>query len=98
MENLLHDKYPLLLNQQTPIRVLHRRSNSVRQRNVRSLQVNWFNEHWFQLHLSTDAGTYVKEFVHGDLGRTIPSVASLLGCKTDILQLDCEGIEGGGFN
>jgi hypothetical protein len=35
----------------------------------------------------------VKEFVHGDLGRTIPSIGSLLGCKADILQLDCEGIQ-----
>ena len=35
----------------------------------------------------------VKEFVHGDLGRTVPSVASLLGCQADILQLDCRGIE-----
>ena len=35
----------------------------------------------------------VKEFVHGDLGRTIPSIGSQLGCKADILQLDCEGIE-----
>lgn len=37
----------------------------------------------------------VKEFVHGDLGRTIPSVASILGGKTDILELDCEGIQWG---
>jgi hypothetical protein len=26
------------------------------------------------------AGTYVKEFVHGDLGRTSPSIGSLLVC------------------
>ena len=39
--------------------------------------------------------TDVKEFVHGDLGRTKPSVGTLLGCKADILELDCEGIECG---
>lgn len=44
--------------------------------------------HYFNLRLRTQAGTYVKEFVHGDLGRTRPSVGSLLGCRTEILQLD----------
>ena len=43
---------------------------------------------YFTLHLRTSAGTYVKEFVHGDLGRTRPSVGSLLGCEADILWLD----------
>lgn len=91
---LLKQSYPLQLQQQTPIRVLHRRSRAVRIRHVLTLRPIYVSEHWFRLHLSTDAGTYVKEFVHGDLGRTTPSVASILGCKTDILELDCEGIEG----
>lgn len=30
----------------------------------------------------------MKEFVHGDLGRTLPNVGSLLGSDCDILQLD----------
>lgn len=34
------------------------------------------------------AGTYIKEFVHGDLGRTSPSIGSLLSSEADILQLD----------
>ena len=50
--------------------------------------------------LVTSAGTYVKEFVHGDLGRTRPSVGELLGAggggggggsarvSADILSLD----------
>lgn len=29
-----------------------------------------------------------RRFVHGDLGRTEPSLASLVGCESDILQLD----------
>lgn len=35
----------------------------------------------------------MKEFVHGDLGRTVPSVGSLLGCRADILQLDVVHVE-----
>ena len=36
------------------------------------------------------AGTYIKEFVHSDEGRTVPSLGSLLGCQepAQILELD----------
>jgi hypothetical protein len=36
-----------------------------------------------------DLGAYVKEFVHGDLGRTRPSISSIFGCevKFDSQQL-----------
>ncbi|GLT99915.1 hypothetical protein SLE2022_173190 [Rubroshorea leprosula] len=39
------------------------------------------------------AGTYIKEFVHGDLGRTHPSVGSILGCRAEILQLDVTDVK-----
>lgn len=43
----------------------------------------------FKIHLMTEAGTYVKEFIHSDFGRTRPSLSNILNnCKTDILQLD----------
>lgn len=84
--------FPLTLQQRTPIRVLHRRSNIVRERHILSCRAQRVDDHYFRLHLSTSAGTYVKEFVHGDLGRTVPSISTLLNCTTDILELDCEGI------
>lgn len=84
---------PIVLQQRTPVRVLHRRANFARLRHVLSLKATKIDDHYFRLNISTDAGTYVKEFVHGDLGRTVPSVSSLLGCKTDIPVLDCEGIQ-----
>ncbi|MCP9262062.1 hypothetical protein DINM_005358 [Dirofilaria immitis] len=42
------------------------------------------------------SGTYVKEFVHGDFGRTRPSLADLFGVEhgeIDILELDVEGVD-----
>lgn len=33
-------------------------------------------------------GTYIKEFVHGDLGRTLPNIGSLINNAADIFQLD----------
>lgn len=95
-EEYLRDKLakcPIALQQRTPLRVLHRRSNAVRSRRVLTLKATRIDHHYFRLNISTEAGTYVKEFVHGDLGRTQPSVSSLLGSKTDILELDCEGIK-----
>ena len=33
---------------------------------------------------------YIKEFVHGDFGRTKPNLCVLLEAETDILELDVE--------
>jgi tRNA U54 and U55 pseudouridine synthase Pus10 len=43
----------------------------------------------FRLKLTTQAGTYVKEFVHGDFGRTSPNLREILGVPDlDIIALD----------
>lgn len=44
--------------------------------------------HFCRVIMDTEAGTYIKEFVHGDLGRTNPSFASIAGAAADILELD----------
>ena len=47
--------------------------------------------------VETQAGTYVKEFVNGDFGRTRPSVANLLGFEladgVSILELDVTHVD-----
>merc|ERR1711972_391584 len=78
----------ILLQQKTPLRVLHRRTPAIRPRLVHWLEPQWLNEHYFSLRLMTQAGTYVKEFVHGDFGRTTPSLREMLGCPIEIVQLD----------
>jgi tRNA U54 and U55 pseudouridine synthase Pus10 len=85
--------FPLTIFQKTPIRVLHRRANLRRERVILSAKSIRIDNHHFWLSLTTSAGTYVKEFVGGDLGRTNPSISSLLGSKVSLLELDCEGIE-----
>lgn len=47
----------------------------------------------FELELVTQAGTYVKEFVHGDFERTRPSISSLIGYPSDMVALDCIDID-----
>lgn len=89
LRQTLETEHGFLLKQKTPLRVLHRRTQAVRERMIYEAHVvRVVNEHFFVLDLVAQAGTYIKEFVHGDNGRTIPNVAQLLGCNADILQLD----------
>lgn len=45
------------------------------------------------LDIVTQAGTYIKELVHGEFGRTAPSVSSTIGQWIDIVALDVLAIE-----
>ena len=38
--------------------------------------------------VTAEAGTYIKELVHGDEGRTVPSVASELEVECKVTALD----------
>jgi len=84
----------LTIMQETPVRVLHRRSNAVREKVVHSMEVDTegLEGNLFKLRVLTSAGTYVKELVHGDFSRTRPNLQTLLGCETDILALDVEDV------
>ncbi len=83
---------PLTVRQQTPVRVLHRRGNAIRERGIRALQVKvrerGEGQSVLQVEMETEAGLYIKEWVHGDLGRTAPSLAALLGTPCTFLSLD----------
>ncbi|XP_021284347.1 putative tRNA pseudouridine synthase Pus10 [Herrania umbratica] len=90
--SLLND---MKILQRTPIRVLHRRSPLEREKIIHWMKIERIagSCQYFLLHLCTQAGTYIKEFVHGDLGRTQPSVGSILGCRAEILQLDVTDVK-----
>ncbi|GLT99912.1 hypothetical protein SLE2022_173160 [Rubroshorea leprosula] len=81
--------------QKTPIRVLHRRSPLEREKLIHWMKIERIagSSQYFLLYLCTQAGTYIKEFVHGDLGRTHPSVGSILGCRAEIMQLDVTNVK-----
>ena len=85
----------LTVQQKTPTRVLHRRTSATRPRMIHDAKASLVAgaPRFFLLELDTQAGTYIKEFVHGDFGRTSPSVGEILGCEADILQLDVTDIE-----
>ncbi|XP_063085534.1 tRNA pseudouridine synthase Pus10 isoform X1 [Cavia porcellus] len=89
----LNDIKDLKIDQKTPLRVLHRRPLAVRTRVIHAMETHFVDEHHFRLCLKTQAGTYIKEFVHGDFGRTKPNIGSLMNVTADILELDVESVD-----
>ncbi|KND01902.1 TIGR01213 family protein [Spizellomyces punctatus DAOM BR117] len=84
----------LAIKQQNPTRV-PRRADLMRDKVIESLRVypaaptTVSPTDEVRVDLRTSAGTYVKEFVHGDNGRTNPNLASLLGVEwAKVLELD----------
>ncbi|MCX8197733.1 MAG: tRNA pseudouridine(54/55) synthase Pus10 [Candidatus Micrarchaeota archaeon] len=79
------------IEQQTPLRVLGRRADLVRKRKVLSISCQPEGKK-LKLRILAEAGTYIKELVSSDGGRTKPSVASILGCNAVCEELDVAGI------
>ena len=81
------------LAQRTPERVAHRRADLVRRRRVietnnPSVETLDDGNIAVEFTLRCESGTYVKETVHGDDGRTQPSMASLIKAKCTVEWLD----------
>ncbi|MBN1538920.1 MAG: tRNA pseudouridine(54/55) synthase Pus10 [Candidatus Thermoplasmatota archaeon] len=76
------------INQRTPWRVSHRRADKVRVRRIHEASVTWEGNGVAIVDLLTDGGMYIKELLHGDEGRTVPSLSSLLGRKIRVETLD----------
>ena len=84
---------PLTVNQRTPYRVTHRRADRVRQKQVHALSAVLKNSRNFELTITCQGGLYVKEFISGDEGRTVPSVTDILGLLAVCQQLDVLEVE-----
>ena len=85
------------LAQRTPERVAHRRADKIRRRKVietsgPSIEISDDGTMMGQFDLRCESGTYVKETVHGDGGRTQPSIASLIKAKCTVEWLDVADI------
>ena len=86
-----------MLAQRTPERVAHRRADLVRRRKVLEttdpiIETMDDGHTEVEFTLRCESGTYVKETVHGDGGRTQPSVAALIRARCDVLWLDVADI------
>jgi len=82
--------------QRTPVRVSHRRADRTRERLVTAIEVSRSEGSTVELRVTAEAGTYVKELVHGDGGRTTPSLAEALGVACEVVELDVLEIQDSG--
>lgn len=76
------------INQRTPERVLHRRSDLMRKRKVKSIKARYVSKNTFILTVKGEAGLYIKELINGDNGRTRPSISEVLGNDCKCKELD----------
>ena len=76
------------INQQTPLRVLRRRTDMVRVKHVLDLSYEIIDDMTFSMKIKTEGGLYIKELISGDEGRSQPNVSEILGVKAICEQLD----------
>ncbi len=82
----------VLVKQQTPKRVMHRRADLVREKYIYKAKVKRLTPDRFEIQVQCQGGLYIKELVTGDEGRTMPSVAEILKAKAVPLELDVLGV------
>jgi tRNA pseudouridine synthase 10 len=76
------------VSQRTPFRVAYRRADITRDRAVTVVAAVAPQARTLDLDLRCEHGTYVKEWVSGDDGRTLPSLTTLLGVGCICVELD----------
>ncbi|MFW9969754.1 MAG: tRNA pseudouridine(54/55) synthase Pus10 [Candidatus Odinarchaeota archaeon] len=80
------------ISQRTPFRVSHRRSDKVREKLIYNIEGKMKKSDLFEFLIKTQGGTYIKELINGDEGRTTPSFSEIfkipLVCKElDVLEI-----------
>ncbi len=74
--------------QRTPIRVSHRRADLIREKYVYKIQSEYLTSNLFKFTIETQGGTYIKELISGDEGRTTPSFSEVFGNTLICKELD----------
>ncbi|KAJ3118669.1 putative tRNA pseudouridine synthase Pus10 [Physocladia obscura] len=94
----ISEMHDIELKQQTPTRVTQSRSDMVRNKIVHEIKIKPEDDgcvdaesgerkyNLVRVDLTTSAGTYVKEFMHSDLGRTVPSLKEFLGVDSAVVE------------
>lgn len=89
----------ILLHQQTPTRVSHRRVDKVRPKTIYrfSVEESDSTQNTLTLLIEAEGGAYIKEFISGDEGRTTPSISEYLKqsavcIELDVIKVDDKGL------
>jgi len=79
--------------QNTPQRVLHRRADLTRKKEIFKVNGSLINSKHANFTIKTIGGTYIKELISGDEGRTTPSFSEIFGFKMVCKELDVLDIQ-----
>ncbi len=77
-----------VVHQQTPLRVLHRRTDLVREKYIYETKIKRLKPNRAEMRIRCQGGLYIKELITGDEGRTDPSVAKIVRAEAKPLELD----------
>jgi tRNA pseudouridine synthase 10 len=77
-----------VVRQQTPLRVLHRRADLVREKYIYGAKTKRLTPNRVEMTISCQGGLYIKELITGDEGRTNPCVSGVIGAKAKSITLD----------
>ena len=82
-----------IINQYTPTRVARRRANLIRDRKIYEIDVESVEKKYATLKIRSESGTYIKELITGDNGKTKPSISELIGFPCEVYKLDVINIK-----
>ncbi len=100
LENISKEKFETLLNelkitfenqkiqQRTPNRVSHRRADKIREKKIFQIEGKFIKPKVFEFIVEAQGGTYIKEIINGDNGRTKPSFTEIFGFPIECKKLD----------
>jgi tRNA pseudouridine synthase 10 len=91
IQNIFHLKKIFenkVLHQRTPHRVSHRRSDKVRKKSVYTVEGKFIKPNLYEFIIETQGGTYIKELISGDDGRTSPSFSEIFNSPLKCRELD----------
>ncbi|MFX0002096.1 MAG: tRNA pseudouridine(54/55) synthase Pus10 [Candidatus Hodarchaeota archaeon] len=74
--------------QRTPYRVSHRRTDKVREKKIYHIEGKYIKSNLFEFKIKTQGGTYIKELINSDDGRTSPSFSEVFKTPLDCIELD----------
>jgi len=77
-----------VVRQQTPLRVLHRRADLVREKYIYEAKIKRLTLNRAEMRIRCQGGLYIKELITGDEGRTNPCVAKIINAEAKPLELD----------
>jgi len=77
-----------VVQQLTPLRVLPRRSEKVREKRIYEARVQRKRQKRIEILIRSQGGLYIKELVTGDQGRTTPNISQIVGTQAKCVELD----------